>query len=278
MALTLNTSLKPVTFDSPKIMGILNVTPDSFFDGGRLRDDRDFLGRAGRLLEQGADMIDIGAVSTRPGAQLVSEEVELDRLIPVLSAVAKEFPDALISVDTYRSRVALESLRHGAHIINDISGGRFDPAMFNLVAESRCAYILMHMQGSPETMQQDPVYVDVVMEVKHFIKMQLHKLANLGVHDRVAIDPGFGFGKTARHNFQLLKGLASFRDLNCPVLAGVSRKSMINKVLNTKPGDALNGTTVIHAMALMNGANILRVHDVHEAWQAVQLFNYYQSA
>lgn len=277
MTLSLTTSIRKITFDSPKIMGILNVTPDSFYDGGTLKDDRDFLVKAEHMLAAGADILDVGAVSTRPGAAAVSDDEELRRLLPVVEALARQFPKAVLSVDTYRSVVAREAIGRGAHIINDISGGKLDAGMFDLVAELQVCYVLMHMQGSPETMQQAPTYVDVLMEVKHFLKMQLHKLAQKGVVNNVVIDPGFGFGKTAAHNFQLLKGLRSLKDLGFPVLAGVSRKSMINRVLGTNPGEALIGTTALHAMALMNGADILRVHDVPEARQVLELFNFYQS-
>ena len=213
--------------------------------------------------------------SSRPGAAEVPEDEELERLLPAVENLLSVFPDAIISVDTYRSKVAKNAVEAGAHIINDISGGTFDDKMFQTVADLNVPYVLMHIKGSPQNMQNDPRYVDVVQEVKYFFKKQLRKLRDAGVTGNIILDPGFGFGKTLENNYELLKDLASFTDLGCPVLTGVSRKSMINKVLQTTPDEALNGTTVLNTIALLNGANILRVHDVKEAVEVVRLVEFY---
>lgn len=252
-------------------MGILNVTPDSFYDGGRYPELQDIVWQAGKMLDEGAALIDIGGISTRPGSSEISTEEELGRLLPAIGEITRHFPDAILSIDTYRSAVARECMKAGAHLVNDISGGRFDEEMFSFIAEAGVPYIMMHIQGNPADMQKDPVYGDVVSEVKAFFEGQLTKLRSLGVTANVVIDPGFGFGKTLEHNFRLLDTLSEFRQLGCPVMAGVSRKSMINRVLGTHPAEALNGTTVIHTIALLNGADILRVHDVKEAVEAVKL-------
>ena len=255
-------------------MGILNLTPDSFYDGGRFRDEPAILERVGKMLEEGAAIIDIGGISTRPGARDVSQEEELERLLPALAGIIRTYPDALISVDTFRSRVARQCLDAGAHIINDISGGKFDEDMLPLIAETGAPYIMMHILGTPRDMQRNPQYGNVVREVKQFFEDQLDKLQKLGIQDNVVVDPGFGFGKTTEHNFQLLGNLSEFSTLNAPVMAGVSRKSMINRVLEIHPSEALNGTTVINTIALLNGADILRVHDVRPAVEAVTLVQY----
>lgn len=266
-----------IDLSSPKIMGILNITPDSFFDGGRYQLSEQYIAHVENMIRNGASLIDVGAVSTRPGAEEISSQEEITRLTPIIRELTHSFPNTLFSIDTYRADVAMEACKLGVHMINDISGGRLDPLMFHFVAESGVPYIMMHMQGSPREMQVNPTYVDVAMEVKHFFKMQINKLLQLGVKDNIILDPGFGFGKTVVHNYQLLKEMDSFKELGCPILAGVSRKSMINKVLGTKPGEALNGTTVLNTMALMKGADILRVHDIKEANEAVQLYSVYQS-
>jgi dihydropteroate synthase len=223
------------------------------------------------LVGEGAAIVDIGGASTRPGATEVSEKEELDRVLPAVEEFMRAFPHVLVSVDTYRSQVAARCLEAGAHIINDISGGRYDPDMFQLVAKTGAPYVMMHIQGTPRSMQKNPTYGNVVAEVTAFFRGQLDKLRALGVRDNVIIDPGFGFGKTVDHNFQLLDALGTFATLGCPVMAGVSRKSMINRVLGTTAKEALNGTTVINTIALLGGADILRVHDVREAIEAVQL-------
>lgn len=266
-----------IDLSMPRVMGILNITPDSFYDGGKYLQEDAYLAHAEKMIRAGADMIDIGAISTRPGAEKISPEEEINRLSPILQNLIHSFPKATFSIDTYRAEVAKNAIDLGVHIINDISGGRLDPLMFNLVAETHIPYILMHMQGTPGDMQKNPTYVNVVMEIKHFFKMQINKMAHLGVKDNVILDPGFGFGKSIQHNFQLLKGMDTFRELNFPVLAGISRKSMINRVLGTTPEQALNGTSVLNTIALMKGASILRVHDVSEAREAIELFTVYQS-
>jgi dihydropteroate synthase len=264
-----------IDLTTPVVMGILNITPDSFFDGGKFTESDTQLFQAEKMLNEGASIIDLGATSTRPGAGEVTEDEELNRVIPALQSLKKEFPQAIISVDTYRSKVAEIAIENGAHIINDISGGTIDDKMFQTIADLEVPYVLMHIKGTPKNMQNDPQYVDVVQEVKYFFKKQLRKLKNIGVTDNIILDPGFGFGKTLENNYELLKDLSSFTDMGCPILAGISRKSMINKVLNKTPDEALNGTTALNTIALLNGANILRVHDVKEAVEVVRLVEFY---
>ena len=256
----------------PLVMGILNVTPDSFFDGGKFNDQTNIVNQVERMLADGAAIIDIGAVSSKPGAELVSEEEEIARLIPAVNLIHKEFPHAVLSVDTFRSSVAMLAIEKGASIINDISAGAVDKNMFAAIASLQVPYLIMHMQGTPQTMQLNPVYKNVTLEVMQFFVQQLKVLRGLGVKD-VLIDPGFGFGKTTEHNYKLLQDLKSFQLFDCPVVVGVSRKGMINKVIDTKPEEALNGTTAVNTIALMNGANILRVHDVKEAVEAIKIVN-----
>jgi len=281
---------KDMDFSTPRVMGIVNLTPDSFWEGSRyFKGDMETWGqgkaekgiggqgnlepwREGveRMVSEGAYMIDIGAVSTRPGAKTVDEEEEKRRLLPVLKAIRADYPDLIISVDTYRAGVARIAFAYGADIINDISAGTFDPEMIPCIAESGAPFIMMHIQGTPADMQVDPKYDNVVSEVYSFLETQSNALTKLG-HKKIILDPGFGFGKTVGHNYALLKNLDRFNGLGFPVLAGLSRKSMINKVLGTKPSDALNGTTVLNTMALLNGASILRVHDVKQAVETVKL-------
>ena len=277
MTMQLLTSKGTIDLSTPLVMGILNLTPDSFYDGGRYAGDQAWLDRVGEMLHEGAGIIDVGGVSTRPGSEGISGAEELDRVLPAIENLARHFPQATLSIDTYRSEVANACIHAGAHIINDVSGGRFDEKMFPLVAGLGVPYILMHMKGTPRDMQKDPIYKDVVGEVTAFFNEQLNKLRGLGVKENIVIDPGFGFGKSTEHNFQLLRQLSSLRSLNCPILVGVSRKSMVNRVLGTRPAKALNGSTVLHTMALLNGANILRTHDVKEAVEAVKLVTYYNS-
>ena len=266
---------------TPAIMGILNVTPDSFFDGGKFTDERSLLLHAEKMISEGADIIDIGACSSRPDAKDVSEEEELKRLIPAIKIVRKKLPDVIISADTFRPKVAEEAVNEGADMINDISGGGFvivsgakqSHRMFEVVSKLNVPYVLMHIQGTPQTMQANPQYKDVVKEVEEYFSLKIEKLESLKVR-QVIIDVGFGFGKTVEHNYILLKHLSEFKKLGLPILAGISRKSMINKLVGTKPEEALNGTTVANTIALMNGANILRVHDVKEAKEAVKIFTF----
>ncbi len=269
---TLNCAGRLLTLDSPRIMGILNVTPDSFFDGGRYTDTEAIVTHVGRMLSEGADIIDVGGMSSRPGADLVPVETELERVLPAIEAIRSAFPGALISIDTIRAAVARRAIAAGAALINDISAGSFDDQMYAAVATLGVPYILMHMQGTPRTMQTDPQYDDVVLDVLDFFLQEIGKLRELGVVD-IVLDPGFGFGKSVIHNYRLLKHLQDFGTVTgLPVLAGVSRKSMINKILGTRPEEALNGTSVLHVFALQNGARLLRVHDVKEAKQVVQLW------
>lgn len=274
---TLYTSKGNVDLSTPAVMGILNITPDSFYEGSRYQVPEQILKQTEQMLKDGADIIDIGASSTRPGSAEVSSETELKRLLPVLEKLVRQFPEAIISIDTYRSEVARESIAMGAAIINDISGGRFDPEMFRLISETKTSYIMMHIKGTPGDMQKNPEYEDVVSEVLSFFKSQLNKLNGQGVINNIVLDPGFGFGKNQMHNFSLLKNLAEFKKFNCPLMVGVSRKSMINRVLGTTPEESLNGTTAINTIALLNGADIMRVHDVKQAVEAVKLTKYYNS-
>lgn len=257
-------------------MGILNVTPDSFFVDSRHKITDDLLLSCEKMLTDGADILDIGGVSTRPGASAVGEEEELARVIPAIDAIAKRFPETIISIDTYRAKVAQEAVHSGASIINDISAGKLDEAMYTTVAQLQVPYILMHMQGTPDTMQQDTQYGNVVLEVLDNLVAEVAKLRALGIKD-IILDPGFGFGKTVEHNFQLLQGLESLKITGLPVLAGLSRKSMICRTLGIKPEDALNGTTALNMVALMKGAKILRVHDVKEAVECVRLVGQFKN-
>jgi dihydropteroate synthase len=272
---TLNCGGNLLTLDVPRIMGILNTTPDSFFDGGQYNRVDNALFQVEKMLNDGADIIDVGGYSSRPGAIDISVEEEIERTAPIINALCRRFPDSIISIDTFRAAVAKECLQAGATIVNDIAAGDDDPDMFALIAQKNVPYIIMHKQGNPQTMQQNPVYNDVLSEVLDYLAKKVALLHSLHIHD-VVVDPGFGFGKTVAHNFILLKNLAAFEVLGVPILAGVSRKSLINKVLGTKAADALNGTTVLNTIALQNGANLLRVHDVKEATQAVKLIEFYK--
>jgi dihydropteroate synthase len=250
-------------------MGILNITPDSFYDGGRFLNLIDQLKQVEKMISEGAVIIDIGASSTRPGATPVEEEQELARLLPSLTAISVHFSDVVISVDTYHTAVAKAVIEHGAMMINDIYGGRFDGEMFDLVARHNIPYVLMHMQGAPDNMQINPHYKDVVSEVYEFFSSRLGLLPS--GFNQVILDPGFCFGKTVENNFRLLQQFERFTSFGFPVLAGFSRKSMINRTLQIKPQEALNGTTILNTIALLKGANILRVHDVKEAVEAIKL-------
>ena len=255
------------------VMGILNITTDSFFDGGLYLSEIQLIKKAFDMQKQGADIIDIGACSTRPGAEQVPLEQELERIVKAVKAIKKNVPQVLISVDTYRSKVAEVAVKSGAHIINDISGGTMDPAMFKTIARLKVPYVLMHIQGTPQTMQQNPVYDNVVQDVLAFFNKKIAELNALGI-SKIIIDPGFGFGKTVEHNYHIINELEYFGAFKLPVLVGVSRKSMIYKVLDITPADALNGTSVLNYIALQKGARILRVHDVKEAKEVVQLASY----
>ncbi|MBA3705675.1 MAG: dihydropteroate synthase [Bacteroidetes bacterium] len=255
------------------VMGILNITPDSFFDGGKYNTEEEWLSRVSKMISEGADIIDIGACSTRPGAIIISEQEETERLIPVIKSVRKHFPGTLISADTFRASIAEKAVNAGATIINDISGGTMDTEMFPAIARLQVPYVLMHMQGTPQTMQENPQYGNVTEEVLSFFNDRIGKLKALGF-EKIILDPGFGFGKRLEHNYQLLRDLEKFQSFNYPILVGFSRKSMINKILNTKPENALNGTTILNTIALEKGATILRVHDVKEAKEVIKIWEY----
>lgn len=268
---TLTCKGRVISLDVPLVMGIINVTPDSFYGGSQFRMKRRIYKRAKQIIDSGGTIIDIGACSTRPGSTPVSLEEELKRLSKAVTIVKKNFPSAIVSVDTFRSEVAKRMVKDfDIHIINDISAGDMDPAMLETIAELNIPYIAMHMKGTPQNMQDNPSYDDVVNEVFTFFTNKVDKLKSFGVKD-IIIDPGFGFGKNIDHNFTLLKNLDSFRLFDLPIAVGLSRKSMIYKHLNTSPDKALNGTTVLNTIAILKGAHILRVHDVEEAVQAIKL-------
>lgn len=269
--LSINCKGKLLTFDRPRIMGILNITPNSFFDGGKHQELTAGLQQAEKLLSEGADILDIGAYSTQPSASFVSEEEELHRMIPFIKAISKEFPEAIVSIDTFRSEVARQSLEEGAHIINDVSGGKLDNKMFETVGRYPAPYILMHMKGTPQTMQQFTQYADLVQEMIDYFSGQIALARQAGIVD-VIIDPGFGFSKTLDQNYELLSKLDLFQSLEVPVLSALSRKSMIYKFFKTTPQEALNGTSVLNTISLIKGANLLRVHDVREAVECVELY------
>ena len=253
-------------------MGILNITPDSFYDGGKYKNEADILFQTEKMLNEGATFIDVGAYSSRPGAAHISEKEELKRILPVIDLLVKYFPEIIISVDTFRSEIAKKTIENGAAIINDISGGKMDEKMFQTVAELQVPYILMHMLGTPQNMQQNTVYEDVTKDIIRFFSEQIFKLHQLKMND-IIIDMGFGFGKTLQHNYEILSNLALFKNLDAPILIGVSRKSMLYKPLDITANEALNATTAANTIALLNGANILRVHDVKEAVEAIKIVN-----
>lgn len=268
---TINTGGKLIDLSVPKVMGIINITPDSFYAGSRKPLLNDALLQANKMLADGADFLDIGSYSSRPGAEDISEQEEIDRLLPVVELITANYPDAFISIDTFRSNVAEVAVNAGAHIINDISGGQLDENMFATVAKLKVPYILMHMKGSPQNMVQQASYKDVFTEVLDYFAWRYHQLKQLGIHD-VIIDPGFGFAKNAEHNYALMNRLNEFDVLGLPILVGVSRKRMVYGVTGGTPDDALNGTTALNTIALTKGANILRVHDVKEAVEAVRIY------
>jgi len=267
---TLNAGGKLIDLGTPKVMGIINLTPDSFYAGSRMPAIANALQQAEKMLTEGATFLDLGAYSSRPGADDISEQEEMDRLLPVVEAIAASFPDAVLSVDTFRAKVAEGAVKGGAHIINDISGGQLDADMFATVARLKVPYVLMHMKGNPKTMNQLAVYDDVFNEVFDYFVERYHQLKQLGVID-VIIDPGFGFAKKPEHGYALLNRLDEFNTLGLPILAGISRKKMIYSLLGGTADDVLNGTTVLNTIALMKGANILSVHDVKEAIEAIKL-------
>jgi dihydropteroate synthase len=267
----INTRGKLLDLSVPRVMGILNITPDSFYPGSRYNSEAEIIKAAIRMVEEGADILDVGGYSSRPGAKDISPDDERDRVLKAIRLIRNELPDIIISVDTFRSEVAMEAIEVcGADIINDISGGEADADMFKIVCRLNVPYILMHMKGTPHTMQDNPVYEDVVAEILRWFGERIYKLRLSGLKD-IIIDPGFGFGKTSNHNFELLRRLGDFSVTGLPLMVGISRKGMIWKTLEITASEALNGTTALNAIALQNGADILRVHDVKEAVQTIKL-------
>ena len=255
----------------PKVMGIINITPDSFYEGSRVSSDEDVMRLAAEMISEGADILDVGGYSSRPYADDVAPEEEKKRVLGGINIISRNFPGTVISIDTFRSDIAFEAItRCGAHIINDISGGEADNKMFSLVKELNVPYIMMHMKGTPGTMQENPVYEDIISDILTWFGSRIVNLQSAGVKD-IILDPGIGFGKTINHNFEILRRLGDFAITGLPILVGVSRKSMICKTLGITPDEALNGTSVLNSVALMGGADILRVHDVKEAKEAVKL-------
>ncbi|HJW15660.1 MAG TPA: dihydropteroate synthase [Flavisolibacter sp.] len=274
---TLNCKGRLMVIERPIVMGIINATPDSFYAGSRPASEKEVLLRAENMMQHGATILDIGGQSTRPGSEQVGEEEELKRVLPSIESIAKRFPEAFISIDSFYSKVVRESILAGAHIVNDVSAGAIDEALLPTVAALKVPYVLMHMKGHPQTMQLNPSYENVVTEVFDALNFKMYELVKSGIKD-IIIDPGFGFGKNATHNFKLLKELNYFSQLNKLLLVGVSRKATVYKTLGVVAEEALNGTTVMHTLALLNGANILRVHDVKEAMEAIKLVEKYSEA
>ncbi|UOX33171.1 dihydropteroate synthase [Flavobacterium sediminilitoris] len=268
--MTINCKGNLIDLSTPKVMGILNITPNSFFDGGKYKGESTILNRVEKMLNDGASFIDIGAYSSKPGAEFVSEEEELARLLPVLELILLKFPEILLSIDTFRSEVAKKCIENGAAIINDISAGLLDGKMIETISKLQVPYIMMHMKGNPETMQSLANYEDVVKEMMFYFSERINKARSFGLND-IIIDPGFGFAKTIEHNYEIMQKLDFFSILELPVLVGISRKSMIYKVLENTPEEALNGTTILNTIALQKGANILRVHDVKEAVECIKI-------
>ncbi len=264
-------------FDKPMVMGIINITSDSFYQASRVQSADKILLQAEKMLKDGADIIDIGGQSTRPDSKRISAEDEIDKVIAAIEIICKKFPSAIISIDTYYAKVAAEAVSAGASIVNDISGGNMDDDMITTVGKLHVPYICMHMKGTPETMQHDPTYGDLVKEILDFFINKIAECKAAGIND-IIIDPGFGFGKTIAHNFELLKNLSVFKMLENPIMAGLSRKSTVYKTLEISIEESLNGTTVLNTLALQNGANILRVHDVKEARESAVLFQKFITA
>lgn len=269
---TINCKGKLIDLSTPKIMGILNITPDSFFDGGKYNDAQSILTQVAKMLQDGATFIDIGAYSSRPGAIHISEEEELNRILPIVKLVVSTFPDILISIDTFRSNIAKYCILEGAAIINDISGGNADSNMFATAVSLQVPYIMMHMQGTPQNMQKKPQYTNIIQDIMLDFSKKSYELKKLGLNDLI-IDLGFGFGKTVAHNYELLNNLDVFHSLDCPILTGISRKSMLYKPLEISAQEALNATTYANTIALQKGSQILRVHDVKEAAEIIKLNN-----
>ena len=261
-----------IDFSTPVVMGILNITTDSFFDGGKFLTKENIIKQAQKIEEEGAKIIDIGASSSRPGSTPVSEEIELERLLPAIKLIQKNTKNLKISIDTFRAKVAEECIKNGAHIINDISAGEKDLKMFETIINLDVPYIMMHMQGDSKNMQVNPKYEDVNSDIISFFEQKVKYLNSKGFK-KIIIDPGFGFGKTMEHNYEILKNLKKFRELNLPILAGLSRKSMIYNLLEISAEEALNGTSIANTISLLNGANILRVHDVKQAVECIRIYS-----
>tara|TARA_B100001113_G_scaffold217582_1_gene178464 strand:- start:1689 stop:2513 length:825 start_codon:yes stop_codon:yes gene_type:complete len=274
--MTINIKGNLLNFSVPKIMGILNVTPDSFFDGGKYSTSDKILKQVEKMINSGADIIDIGGYSSRPGATDIGVDEELKRVIPIVKLIRKQFPSALISIDTFRSKVAYESIITGGDIINDISGGNLDPKMFKTVANLKVPYILMHMKGNPRNMTENSNYYDVTNEICKYFSEKIEEARLEGINDLI-IDPGFGFSKTTEQNYELLNNLDFLKQFQKPLLVGVSRKSMIYKILNSTPEKALNGTSILHTVSLLKGADILRTHDVKEAAECIKIIGQLKS-
>lgn len=268
--MTINCKGRLIDLSSPKVMGILNITPDSFYDGGSYKNDRDILNQVEKMLNEGATFIDVGAYSSRPNADHVSETDELKRILPIVNLILNEFPKTLLSIDTFRSEVAKRCIETGACMINDISAGKLNDAMLQTIADLKVPYIMMHMRGTPQNMQEQTKYDDVIKDIIFYFSERIAAAKQLGIIDMI-IDPGFGFAKTLEQNFKVLNQLELFKMLDKPILAGISRKSMIYKTLETSASNALNGTTVLNTVALQKGASILRVHDVKEAMECIKL-------
>jgi dihydropteroate synthase len=268
--MTINCKGQIIDLSTPKIMGILNITPNSFYDGGKYSSEKNAISQVEKMLIEGATFIDIGAYSSKPNAEFVSQEEELNRIIPIVNAILKEFPKTLISIDTFRSTVANECINNGAALINDISAGNLDEKMMEVIAKYNVPYIMMHLRGTPQTMQSQTNYEHLITEMINYFSDKINKARNLGINDLI-IDPGFGFAKTTDQNYEILSNLELFKILELPILSGVSRKSMIYKTLDVTSEEALNGTTVLNTVAITKGANIIRVHDVKEATECVKL-------
>jgi dihydropteroate synthase len=269
--MTINCKGSLIDLSQPKVMGILNVTPNSFYDGGKYADEKSVLYQTEKMLKDGATFIDVGAYSSKPNAEFVSEDEELHRLIPVVALLVKEFPEIILSIDTFRSKVAKTAVEAGAAIINDISAGNLDLEMIKTVAKLQVPYLMMHLKGTPQTMQGLTQYDDIVKEITLYFAQKISEARSLGINDLI-IDPGYGFAKTREQNFEVLRKSELFQNLGVPILAGLSRKSMIYKTLNTTVNEALNGTSVLNTLALTKGANMLRVHDVKEAMETITLW------
>lgn len=270
--MTINCKGQLIDLSKPKVMGILNITPNSFFDGGKYSDEEEIVAQVQKMLSEGATFIDIGAYSSKPNAEYVSVEEEMARIAPVVDLLVQQFPNILISIDTFRSEVAEICIQKGAALINDISAGKLDDAMLGVIAKYKVPCIMMHMKGTPQTMQTLAQYEDILKEVLLYFSERIAAARNLGINDLI-VDPGFGFAKTLEQNYELLQKMELFQQLELPILVGISRKSMIYKKLNNKVQDSLNGTTALNSFSLLKGANILRVHDVKEALECVTLFN-----